>query len=216
MADILDEILNDEKDSKRVVLFRKTFPSIIVATIVIAVLMASYSWFSASQKQKNQEVGDLFVQLVSEEYKPEKINDLLEEIKLTRENNVSELAALKLIQNQLNDGNVLSAMDEIQQIVLAKENSEITKIYARILYLNLFIDQTEVNDKQAQVAQDYFAYFNDESQLFYSTATLLKSIFYFTKQDYNMAKKYATEVIALSRSSAILKDQARALLSAMN
>ena len=50
MADILDEVLNDEKDEKRLLLFRKLFPLIIILTIIIAIFMAGFSWYKNSEK----------------------------------------------------------------------------------------------------------------------------------------------------------------------
>ena len=45
MADILDEVLNDEKDEKRLLLFRRALPAIIITTIFIAIAMTGYSWY---------------------------------------------------------------------------------------------------------------------------------------------------------------------------
>ena len=50
MADILDEVLNDEKDEKRLALFRKALPTIIVTTIFIALSMACLLYTSPSPR----------------------------------------------------------------------------------------------------------------------------------------------------------------------
>ena len=68
MADILVaslEVLNDEKDEKRLALFRKTLPTIIVATIFIAVAMACYGWYKNRIVEHNKETGDMFIDLAS-------------------------------------------------------------------------------------------------------------------------------------------------------
>ena len=49
MTDILDEILNDEKDAKRLQIFRKILPIVITLTIITAIFMAIYSWFSQAK-----------------------------------------------------------------------------------------------------------------------------------------------------------------------
>jgi hypothetical protein len=67
MSDILEEILNDEKDAKRLKLFRKLFPAIITLTIIIALGIAGYNWFLQAKATHNQEIGDSFVQLISDE-----------------------------------------------------------------------------------------------------------------------------------------------------
>ena len=54
MSDILEEILNDEKEAKRLKLFRKLFPAIITLTIIVALGIAGYSWFLQAKTTHNR------------------------------------------------------------------------------------------------------------------------------------------------------------------
>lgn len=213
MTDILDEILNDEKDTKRITLFRKIFPIIVTLTVIIAFIMAGYSWISAKNIRENQEIGDLFVQLLSGEYNDKKlINDLLEEIKEGRENKISELSALKLAGDQIKNNNTIEALKSLENIADNKVMSEITKSYAKILYVNLILDMNDVNAEQENKTREYLQSFSKDTQVFYATATLLKSLFYLKNQQFDLAKKYSMEILDLPRASLVIKDQARAVI----
>lgn len=217
MTDILDEILNDEKDAKRLQLFRKILPITITFTVITAIVMAGYSWFSQAKTKHNQEIGDSFAKMLSGEYKDTKLeNGLLEEIIANSDNRVSELASIKLasVQMQLND--IPKAMEMLEAIINKKEYSEITTSYARILYITLVLDVKKLTADQENKSREYLQYFNKDSQVFYATATLLKSLFYLKSNQLDFAKQYASEVLRLSRASGVIKEQAKAVIAQLS
>ena len=214
MTDILDEILNDEKDAKRLQIFRKILPIVITLTIITAIFMAIYSWFSQAKTRHNQEIGDSFVQLVSGEYKDKKlVNTLLEEININGENKLSELASIKLVSTQVQLNDIPKAITLLEAIIDNKEYSEITRSYARILYISLILDIDNLNTDQENKSREYLQYFNKDSQVFYATATLLKSLFYLKSNQLDFAKQHALEVLKLSRASGVIKEQAKAVIA---
>ena len=214
MADILDEILNDEKDEKRMRIFRKIFPIVIISTIIIAIIMACYSWFSSSRTKHNQEIGDLFTQLISGDYKDEKLaSSLLEEINNGNETKISELAAIKLASRHIQDNDPTGATKTLEDIVNNKDYSDITQSYARILYVSLILDTDKMSAEEENKSREYLQYFNKDTQVFYSTATLLKSLFHLKNKQFDLATQYATEILKLPRASDIIKEQAKAILA---
>ncbi len=213
MTDILDEILNDEKEAKRLQIFKKIFPIIIALTIISALGMAGYNWFLQAKIKHNQEIGDLFAQLVSGEYKDEiLIDNLLKEIAANTKSNLSELASIKLVNKQIQLGKIPEAMQSLETIINDDKHSEIIASYARILYISLVLDIDNLNNEQENKSREYLQYFNRDSQVFYATATLLKSLFYLKGNQFDLAKQYALEVLALSRASGVIKEQAKAVV----
>mgnify|MGYP001246036013 CR=1 FL=1 len=214
MTDILDEILNDDKDAKRLQIFRKTLPIIIIFTIITAIIIAGYTWFSQAKTQNNQEIGDSFVQLVSVEYTDEKlVTSLLEEITINSETKLSELASIKLVSTQVQLNDIPKAIQALETIIDNKEYSEITTSYARILYISLILDIADLSTDQENKSREYLQYFNKDSQVFYATATLLKSLFYLKINQFDFAKEHALEVLKLPRASGVIKEQAKAVLA---
>ena len=217
MSDILEEILNDEKEAKRLKLFRKLFPTIITLTIIVALGIAGYSWFLQAKTTHNQEIGDSFVQLISDESKNTKLfNEILKEIETNNKSKLSELASIKLASEQIKLTNVSDSMQLLSKIINNKDYSEITKSYARILYISLVLDIDNLNNELENKVREYLQYFTNDSQVFYATATLLKSLFYFKNNQLDLAKQYALETLKLPRASAIIKEQAKAIIAGIS
>lgn len=217
MSDILEEILNDEKEAKRLKLFRKLFPAIITLTIIVALGIAGYSWFLQAKTTHNQEIGDSFVQLISDESKNTKLfNDLLKEIETNNKSKLSELASIKLVSKQIKLTNISDSMQLLSKIINNKDYSEITKSYARILYISLVLDIDNLNNELENKVREYLQYFTNDSQVFYATATLLKSLFYLKNNQLDLAKQYALETLKLPRASAIIKEQAKAIIAGIS
>ena len=217
MSDILEEILNDEKEAKRLKLFRKLFPAIITLTIIVALGIAGYSWFLQAKTTHNQEIGDSFVQLISDESKDTKLlNDLLKKIEINNKSKLSELASIKLVSEQTKLTNVSDSMGLLSKIINNNDYSEITKAYARILYIILVLDIENLNSEQENKTREYLQYFTKDSQIFYATATLLKSLFHLKNNQLDLAKQYAIETLKLPRASAIIKEQAKAVISGIS
>ncbi|MBM3467328.1 MAG: DUF2659 domain-containing protein [Alphaproteobacteria bacterium] len=217
MSDILEEILNDEKEAKRLKLFRKLFPAIITLTIIVALGIAGYSWFLQAKTTHNQEIGDSFVQLISDESKNTKLfNEILKEIETNHKSKLSELASIKLVSEQIKLTNVSDTMQLLSKIINNKDYSEITKSYARILYISLVLDIDNLNNELENKVREYLQYFTNDSQVFYATATLLKSLFYLKNNQLDLAKQYALETLKLPRASAIIKEQAKAIIAGIS
>lgn len=217
MSDILEEILNDEKEAKRLKLFRKLFPAIITLTIIVALGIAGYSWFLQAKTTHNQEIGDSFVQLISDESKNTKLfNEILKEIETNNKSKLSELASIKLASEQIKLTNVSDSMQLLSKTINNKDYSEITKSYARILYISLVLDIDNLNNELENKVREYLQYFTNDSQVFYATATLLKSLFYLKNNQLDLAKQYALETLKLPRASAIIKEQAKAIIAGIS
>ena len=112
---------------------------------------------------------------------------------------------------QLND--IPKAITLLEAIIDNKEYSEITRSYARILYISLILDIDNLNTDQENKSREYLQYFNKDSQVFYATATLLKSLFYLKSNQLDFAKQHALEVLKLSRASGVIKEQAKAVIA---
>lgn len=217
MSDILEEILNNEQETKRVQLFRKLIPAIITLTIIFSFGIAGYNWFIQFKATHNEEIGDLFVQLIFDETKDTKLlHDSLQKIKNNNKSKLSELASIKLVSEQIKLNNISDSMALLSKIINNNGYSEITKAYARILYISLVLDIENLNSEQENNTREYLQYFTNDSQLFYATSTLLKSLFYLKNNQLDLAKQYAIVTLNLPRASAIIKEQAKAIISGIS
>jgi len=217
MADILDEVLNDAKDEKRLLLFRAALPKVIGFAIIMSIIIALYNWHQYSKSVHNQNMGDLFLGLVSGEYQDKKLADeAVAKIIEKADNGEVELLKLSLIGSKIASKDINGAMQDLEALASSKDVRQLTSSYARIAWLNLLLDQDKISDVQQSKARDYFQYFTDEKQPFFSSSNLLQALFYQKNGQYDLAKEYANKVLVLERAPLIVKEQAKAVLSLLS
>jgi len=81
--------------------------------------------------------------------------------------------------------------------------------------MSSFVENALNNELENKV-REYLQYFTNDSQVFYATATLLKSLFYLKNNQLDLAKQYALETLKLPRASAIIKEQAKAIIAGIS
>jgi len=216
VADILDEVLNDAKDEKKIIFFRKIFPVIIVSTVIIAIAMAGYSWYQARVDKHNQEVGDLSVDLISGEHGERKlIIESLNELVKDGDNRQVELAEIQIVSRLIESGDQTAALENLDSIIANKDYLDITTSFARLLWLNIILDEKSVSDEMQVKARNYMQYFKEADQVFFANATLLKALFYKKNNQNDLAAEYANVILTMDNASIIVKEQARAVLSGL-
>ena len=214
MADILDEVLNDEKDEKRLLLFRKALPIIIVLTVFIAVSIAGYNWYQHKNMEHNRKIGDVFVELISGGYNDDSLTmESLEDLVKNSENRQAELTELKIAGKLIGANDYRGAMTRLETIINNKDYYDITTSFARLLWVNLVLDETNISDAMQMQARNYLQYFVNSDQPFFASATLMKALFYKKNAQKDLAAEYAKALLELENASLILKEQAQAILS---
>jgi hypothetical protein len=217
VSDILDEVLNDQKDEKRLQAFRKLLPMIITATLVIVVIIAGYNWYASRVTQHNQEIGDLLIKLISKQYASDELTtEALANIINTSDNHQAELASIKLFSNKLAKGDKDGAIGMLENIISNKKYHEITNSFAAILWLNIVLDQDQFSAEDETKIRQHFQYFKNNSQPFYATSLLLKALFYQKIKQPELAKENAEAILSLPNATEINKEQAKAILSFIN
>ncbi len=217
MADILDEVLSDQKDEKRLLLFRKLFPTIIVTTIVIAIAMAGYNWYQNKVDAHNREIGDMLVSLTGGEYGD--ANATIEGLKKlidNGENRQSELAEIKIVDKLIRENKIQDALARLESIISHENYYEITTSYARLIWISLVLDQKDLTETMQMKARNYMQYFKDERQPFFASATLMKSFFYKKNKQDDLAAEHANNLITSNRVPIAIKEQAKALLASLD
>ena len=216
MADILDEALSDEKDEKKIMLFRKIFPIIITLTVIVAIAMGSFSWYQNRLESHNQKVGDMLVDLISGEYGEKNlINESLDNLIQDGDNRQVEMAEIQKVVGVIESGDASAAFEQLESIIANTNYYEITRSFARLLWLNLILDEKSISDELKMKARNHMQYFKEPSQVFFTNATLLKAVFYKKNNQNDLAAEYANAILDLDNASLIAKEQARAILSGL-
>lgn len=213
MVDIVDEIISEDKDAKRLYYFQKLFGPIIIATIIIACAIAGYSYYRFKAEEHNKEIGSMLVDIIGDRTSDEEsIIAALEGIIENSSNNSEQLAKLKMATEYIDNGRIEKATDLLQGIIDDKSFFEITRAYARILMMTIILDSSEMDDAVQLRASNLLNYFSNPSHPFFATATLMKANFYMKIGQKELAEKYAEEVVGLKSARATIKEQANALI----
>jgi hypothetical protein len=216
VADILDEVLNDAKDEKKLILFRKLLPIIIIFTIVIAIAIATYTLYTNKKAEHNRKIGDMFVEIISGEYGDNAtIISALKDLVDTSENRQAELADLEIASKLIAENNSTEALQALEAIINNTEYYELTTSFARLLWIGLILDEEKLSDTMQMQSRNYLQYFAQEDQPFFATATLMKALFYKKNKQNDLAVEYANVVLNLQDATLILKEQARAILASI-
>jgi hypothetical protein len=211
--DIFDEVIKDVKDEKHYNAFKKAFPIIIAVTVLLVILMSVKSWLDNKHHKHNTEIGDLLNNAVvlalsgQGQAAKESFDYILKEA----DNHSKDLAALgnaiQLLQS--NDNNSLKSLEEIAE---NKYYQELSKSYAKILWLSKVID-FPIEEIDQNKMQSYLNSFKEESKVFYGTANLIKAL-WLVKQDKDTeAEQVLKQIIDSKFVNHTNKNNAQAILA---
>ncbi len=214
MVDILDEVLSDEKHEKRLYLFRKILPFIITFSLIIAFIIAGYGWYKNRNSKHNQNIGDLLVNLVLENSKDVSLSTKsLEELSIKSENRQAELAQIQLVNNYLASKNPGVAKTKLIEIINNNSYLELTRSYARIMWLSLVLAEVDLSDEDKNRTKIFLDHFDNENLVFFGTATIMKSLYYKKIGQIELARHYAEQLVKSPSTPLVIKEQASALLA---
>jgi hypothetical protein len=216
MNDILEEVLRDQSDEKKVLFFRKILPIVIFLTIAIVIGMVINNWYRDDVMKKNMQRGDILIKAVNNTDKKlvdETLNNL---IKSSDDSNISELASLKKVGIKITEGNFEQAKVLLEEIINNKNYESLTSSFARVSWLSLVIEQATLSAKEKAQFEEYLKYYHNENQEFFGTASLLKAMWYMRAGQNDLAKEVLRNITSIENLPLSIKEQAKALLSKLN
>lgn len=213
MADILDEVLRDQSDEKKLYFFRKILPFVIGFTILVVTGMIINNWYQDKKSKENMELGGILIKSLNNPDKKTTDEVLSELAKNHPDNKVSEIAMLKRVGILVESSEIAKVKALLEEIVNSKHSGSTTKSFARVAWLSLVIDQPQMTEKEKDIFQEYLKYYTDDSQEFFGTASLLKAIWFEKNNQDELAKEVLIALKSASNIPAIIKEQARALLA---
>jgi hypothetical protein len=221
MTDILAEVLDDKKDERIFYYFKKSLPIIIISTLIIILLMLLYNWREKEKIKNNQQTGDILVKAISLIDHDKSLTERsLENLITTSHNKISDLAAIEQVNIQINLGNQLKAKSLLKELINNKHYDELTTAYARLIWLSLIIDETNLSGPDIKETEEYLSYFNDDTKPFFGTANIIKAIWYINNNSRNSTEisgetsveTILKKIISTEHTTQIVKEQAKALL----
>lgn len=219
MSDILEEVLNDRNEEKRLVFFKKLLPIVVIFSIIIVIIMIINNNYQNKKTKNNQNTGDIFVKAINiESVKGNKVlaYEALENLSNNSDNKMKEIALLEQVAIKISEKKYQDAKNLLEQIIQNDQYQEITAAYARISWLSLVIDDQEFANANKDKIISYLKYFDNEEKVFWATANILKAIWDIKNNDITSAKESLKILLTSKNASELTKDQAKALLTNVN
>lgn len=216
MTDIIEEIINEEKDAKRLYYFRKFLPMVIVGSVIAVCCMAGYNYYQAKKEEHTQKMSDMLVDLLTNDINDSKVLDSsLQDLVNNSGNNLSELAMLEKALLQFEENQEDSGIKILEEIIANKSLQDTTTAYARILWLSRTLDKEHLTDESKAKTVEYLQFFNNDKKVFFASASLLKALFYFKNKQIDLAKVAAEEILNTPNIPASIREQAYGLITSI-
>ncbi|MDR0296797.1 MAG: DUF2659 family protein [Rickettsia sp.] len=213
MTDILQEVLSDKNEEKKLYYFKKFLPITIILTLIVILFMLINNWRNGKEIENNQKTGDILVKSIA------LINDnkdlaikSLDNLMTTSNNKVEGLAAIEQVSIKIHQGDFIEARTLLKKVIDNNNYDELTSAYARLLWLSLMIDDPNLSDININEIEKYLNYFDDENKPFFGTANIIKAIWYIRNNSKDLAENTLKKLISLESITQVVKDQAKALL----
>jgi hypothetical protein len=214
MTDILEEILNDKNEERTLYYFKKMLPIAMICTILVVLFMLVNNWNENKKIENNKKIGDILVNTIRI------INDnqastikSLDNLILTSNNKVKDLAIIEQIGIKINQGDTEDAKILLQNVINDAKYDELTTAYARLIWLSVVIDETDLSKINTNEMNGCLNYFDDENKAFFGTANIIKAIWYIKNNSIDLAIDTLKKILSSKNATQTSKDQARALLS---
>lgn len=215
MTDILEEILNDNKEEKRLFYFKKLLPIVIIFVLITVIIMIINNWYNEKKIKNNQEIGDILVKAIRSPVNEELTIKPLEHLVATSNNKTKELAAIAQIGFGIKRNDWAQTDNLLNNIINNQYYDELTTAYARLIWISLNIDKIHLSDINITMLEEYLNYFDTANKPFYGTANLLKAHWYIKKGSKDLAINTLTNLISLNELPLSIKKQANYLLATL-
>ncbi|HJD65196.1 MAG TPA: DUF2659 family protein [Rickettsia endosymbiont of Diachasma alloeum] len=219
MTDILDEVLNDQNEEKRLIFFKRLLPVVIIIALIAITIMVINNNNKNKQIENNQKNGDIFVKAVNLEAVQGNKGlaiSTLENLVNISDTKIKEIALLEQVAIKLSGQQNSEVKDLLSKIIENKEYSEIVTSYARIAWCSLVIDDEKLDIADKEKLVKYLNYFDNENKPFWATANIMKAIWDIQSNMLAEAEKNLTILVASNSTSDLIKDQAKALLAGLD
>lgn len=214
MADILDEILVDKSEERKVFYFKKALPIVGAVTLLLIIIMLIMNIRTSTKEKYNIKMGDTLVQsLESFSTDPKVAIEGLEHLIENSDNHSKDIAALQMILVNSANNNTEKAFEVIQKVVENNDYLPLTQNYAKLTWISIILDSNPaIQEKNAQQVEKYFKDFNNEDAPFYGSAQILQALYY-QKTDKDKALKIAENILSSKKTSPIIQEEARAIIA---
>ncbi|MFK8040445.1 MAG: hypothetical protein AB8B67_03845 [Rickettsiaceae bacterium] len=212
--DLLDEVLSDKKEEKRVWYFFKLLPFILILTIIFVIAIYLYDVYKKKHQDTIINTGNALTQAIV--YNNTNIDDVLDNIIFNIREHVVDIAMLKKIalSNQRKDLSQSKLL--LQQLILDNNYQQITRDYAKIIWMAILLNEDQISEEDNDKFHTYMSHFNNINQIFFDIAQINYALLYIKEGKYSNARDVLERLAALQNISPNIYEVSQMLLSNLN
>lgn len=214
MADLLDEVLSDKNEERKVLYLKKALPVIGIITLLIIIYMTISNYRAAEALKYNIEVNKTLIEAVQTLNHNEQTGiGAIQYLQHNATNHVKDIAALILVNLNTSKERFEESFAQLNKIINDKNYLDFTREYAKYLWINLcMVNSNFLNDQENQkLLHKYFEEFENEEKAFYGSVSLLKALYYIN-HDPAKATKVINKLLSSKTVSPIIQEEARAIM----
>ena len=212
MSDILDEVVRESNDEKKMLYFKKALPIVAIITVVIVIGMIINNYLNSRAEKHSIEIGDTLIKSMENiRSEPQLTLEGLEYVISNAKNNEKDIAALQLLAIHLASKNLDTALNVIDKIVESKNHLPLTTAYAKLMWISIMVENKDISEEDNAKLNKYFDAFKENTP-FYGSANLLKAMWYKDK-DSEQAIVILQKLISNKEVTSIIKEEAKSLIS---
>ncbi len=214
MADILDEVLSDKNEERKVFYLKKALPIVGAITLLVIIVMVINNIRVSTKEKYNIEMGDTLVKaLENTQTDPKVAVEAIEYLMNNADNHAKDIAALQMIAMNIARGTLDDALSVAQKVADGKGYLPITQNYAKLMWIGIIVDgKKDKKEKNAAQLEKYFKDFTSEDAPFYGSVNLLQALYY-QNTDKAKALQIAETLLASKKVAPTIQDEARAVVA---
>lgn len=209
MSDLLEEADIDYVYQKRIQLFKKLLPLIVLVTLLSILVVSFKDWYYDREAKKQESRTNLLIEALTEKIDKSLKEEILNS--LSKQNDgVGTLAKFALI-----DKKDKSKTLEILDTIIQNSSDQVSKNLARLEYAGILLDSETLNKEQIDKLQSLLVQI-DKTQPLFVNAQIYTSLLNIKVDNLSKAKEIALKLLEEEKLPDSIRSQAESVISYIN
>ncbi|MES2215124.1 MAG: hypothetical protein V4485_03785 [Pseudomonadota bacterium] len=220
MSDILEEVIIDHIEARKIRYFKFTLYCAAGLTVFIALCMGWWNRHTTQKIKHGQEVSEMLIKALEANTNDNTLSlEALDHIINTNTSEITDLALLGkariLLSDSAKSGDRLRVLENTEK--LAK--NKLTKAHCGIMWMSALLDSpaSAMTAEEASTLQAYSEMFKSDTSPFYGTGAILRAALAIKYgHDLKTSRQIIEELLSSGKAMPLVQDQAQALLANIN
>jgi hypothetical protein len=202
MSDLLEEANLDYSEQRRLYLFKKSLPYIILASLLFVLILSYVKWSGAKDKETREQKTDLLLEYFLSDDKNKSLKMEILNTLSNDEGGIADIAKFTSFQ----ESKSLDVLDDI----ISSSKKLISINLAKNIYVSILLDKKDLSEQDETSLKNFISSI-DKSQPLYYNSRVLSALYHIKKSDLDSAKKDVDLIIDSENVTDHVRIQAEAI-----